>query len=79
VLKARSGLPLVFQIHGNKSVKTYQQRAISGAERSERSGEGTNKLVGFQKRLPAGDFILLFFTVDVEQLIGAVYSRKALW
>ena len=79
-LTARSGLPLVFQIRGNKSVKIYQQRAISGAERSEWSGEGTNKLVCFQKRLPAGDFIrLLFFTVDIEQLIGAFYSRKALW
>jgi hypothetical protein len=42
--------------------------------------EGRNKLVCFQKRLPAGEFILLlFFTMDVEQLIGAVYSRKALW
>jgi hypothetical protein len=45
-----------------------------------RSGEATNKLVGFQKRLPAGDFILLlFFTTDMQQLNGAVYSRKALW
>jgi hypothetical protein len=58
------------------SQKTYEQRALSGAGRSERSGEATNS---FQKRLPAGDFILLlFFTTDIEQLNGAVYSRKAL-
>jgi hypothetical protein len=39
-----------------------------------------NKLVCFQKRLPAGDLILLlFFTMDIEQLNGAVYLRKALW
>jgi hypothetical protein len=47
--------------------------------RSERSGKARNKLVCFEKRLRAdGCVLLLFFTMNIEQLMAAVYSRRAL-